>query len=85
MIGVDKGSTAQNMLNHMQPDFAICLGDDATDEDMFRSLRDKAITIKIGTGTTSAQYSLASQHHVLPLLRKFVSLARKEQYGYSQV
>lgn len=85
IIGVDKGSTAQNMLNHMQPDFAICLGDDATDEDMFRSLRDKAITIKIGTGTTSAQYSLASQHHVLPLLRKFVSLARKEQYGYSQV
>ena len=85
IIGVDKGSTAQNMLNHLQPDFAICLGDDATDEDMFRSLRDKAITIKIGTGTTSAQFSLASQQHVLPLLRKFVSLARKEQYGYSQV
>ena len=85
IIGVDKGSTAQNMLNQLKPDFAICLGDDATDEDMFRALRDKAITIKIGTGTTSAQYSLASQRHVLPLLKKFVSQERKEQYGYSQV
>jgi trehalose 6-phosphate synthase/phosphatase len=83
MIGVDKGATALNLYDYFSPDFTICLGDDATDEDMFKALRNKAYTIKIGSGNTSAQYTLWSQTDVLPLLRKFLAPLRKEQYGYA--
>ncbi|MCU7550337.1 bifunctional alpha,alpha-trehalose-phosphate synthase (UDP-forming)/trehalose-phosphatase [Chitinophagaceae bacterium LB-8] len=72
MIGLDKGSTALNMVARFNPDFTLCIGDDTTDEDMFRILRDKAFTIKVGSGNTSAQYKLLHQRDVLPLLRRFV-------------
>ena len=80
VMGIDKGNTAQSMLAHFNPDFALCLGDDTTDEDMFRILREKAYTIKVGNGTTSAQFSLPSQRDVLPLLRKFVIPVQKESF-----
>lgn len=83
IIGINKGTTAQNMLQQFQPDFILCLGDDTTDEDMFKVLKDKGYTIKIGSGKTAAQYILPSQKDVAPLLRKFVSLVGKEQYGYT--
>jgi trehalose 6-phosphate synthase/phosphatase len=76
-IGIDKGATAQKLLDRFNPDFMLCIGDDTTDEDMFRILRDKAHTIKIGTGVTAARYTLWSQQQVLPLLKKFV--IRQEQ------
>lgn len=85
LIGIDKGTTAKNLLHQMQPQFTLCLGDDTTDEDMFRNLRDKACTIKIGSGTTAAQYSLHTQNEVLPLLNKFIPTVPKEQYGYAQI
>ncbi len=81
VIGIDKGNTAQTILSHFNPDFALCLGDDTTDEDMFRILRDKAYTVKVGNGTTSAQYSLPSQKEVLPLLRRFVQMVQKESFS----
>ncbi|OLY92665.1 trehalose 6-phosphate synthase/phosphatase [Cnuella takakiae] len=72
-IGIDKGNTACNIINQFAPDFVLCMGDDTTDEDMFKTLRDQAFTIKIGRGTTAAQYSLWSQEEVLPLLRKLIN------------
>jgi trehalose 6-phosphate synthase/phosphatase len=83
LIGIDKGATAQKLIDHFNPDFMFCMGDDTTDEDMFRALRDKAYTIKIGMGNTAARYTLWSQTQVLPLLRKFLIPVRKEQYGYT--
>ena len=83
LMGVDKGATAINIINHFNPDFTLCLGDDTTDEDMFKSLRDKAYTIKIGSGNTAANYTLWSQTDVIPLLRKFLAPVRKEEYGYA--
>lgn len=78
VMGIDKGATALNMYEHFNPDFILCIGDDTTDEDMFRALKDKGYTIKIGRGITSAQYSLPSQTQVLPLLQQFISTATKE-------
>jgi trehalose 6-phosphate synthase/phosphatase len=72
LIGVDKGTTALNMVKNMAPDFMLCLGDDATDEDMFRSLADKAYTIKIGRGNTAAKYTILAQKDVFPFLRRFI-------------
>ena len=83
LIGVDKGATTLKILQRYCPDFAICLGDDTTDEDMFRILKDKGYTIKIGNGTTAAQYTLKSQTDVLPLLQKFFLPLKKEQMNYT--
>jgi trehalose 6-phosphate synthase/phosphatase len=80
LTGIDKGSTAQKLLAHFNPDFILCLGDDTTDEDMFRQLRDQAYTIKIGSGGTAAKYTLNNQGQVLPLLKRFVQPAWKESY-----
>lgn len=84
LMGVDKGATAQKLIKHFMPDFTLCIGDDATDEDMFRVLRDEAYTVKIGSGNTAAKYTLLSQIQVLPLLRRFLVCTKKDQYSHVQ-
>lgn len=72
MIGADKGAASTNVLATLEPDFILAIGDDATDEDMFKALKDKAYTIKIGRANTSAQYTILSQKEVFPFLRRFI-------------
>jgi trehalose 6-phosphate synthase/phosphatase len=72
VAGIDKGSVAKKFLEENSYDFILAVGDDKTDEDMFRALADKAITIKIGSGHTLAQYNLANQTEVLRLLQHLV-------------
>jgi trehalose 6-phosphate synthase/phosphatase len=67
--GVDKGAVTRRLLEEKSAEFVLAVGDDKTDEDMFRALSDKAITIKIGSGHTLAQYSLANQSQVISLLQ----------------
>jgi trehalose 6-phosphate synthase/phosphatase len=73
MIGVDKGAAANQILFELNPDFIMCIGDDATDEDMFRALREKGFTIKVGRANTSAEYTILSQREVYPFLRRFLN------------
>ena len=83
MIGVDKGATAMNLINYLNPDFILCIGDDTTDEDMFRSLRERGYTIKIGRGNTAAQYTILSQREVYPFLSRFLETVSKQEKIYS--
>jgi trehalose 6-phosphate synthase/phosphatase len=76
MTGIDKGITATKLINHFHPDFILCIGDDTTDEDMFRTLEHKAVTIKVGTAASSAKYNLPSQQEVLPFLQQFVETVK---------
>ncbi|MEO5600941.1 MAG: bifunctional alpha,alpha-trehalose-phosphate synthase (UDP-forming)/trehalose-phosphatase [Cyclobacteriaceae bacterium] len=69
--GVDKGSVANQLLEDDDYDFIMAVGDDKTDEDMFKALADKAVTIKIGAGHTAAQYNLSNQQEVIHLLNQF--------------
>lgn len=71
MTGVDKGASAINMINTIQPEFILCIGDDTTDEDMFRMLRDKGFTIKVCKGSTAAEFTIVSQNEVIPFLQLF--------------
>jgi trehalose 6-phosphate synthase/phosphatase len=57
----------------------LCIGDDTTDEDMFRSLRERGYTIKIGRGNTAAQYTIMSQREVYPFLSRFLKPIAKKQ------
>ena len=72
MMGIDKGAAAGNMVRQLSPDFILCIGDDATDEDMFRAMREQAFTIKIGRANTAAEYTILSQRDVYPFLQRFV-------------
>lgn len=83
MIGVDKGATAMNLINYLNPDFILCIGDDTTDEDMFRSLRERGYTIKIGRGNTAAQYTIMTQREVFPFLSRFLQTVTKPQPIFS--
>mgnify|MGYP000695756895 CR=1 FL=1 len=83
MVGVDKGAAATSIIASLGPDFILGIGDDATDEDMFRALRDRAYTVKIGRANTAAQYTILSQREVLPFLAKFVRPVEEKQMNYS--
>ena len=64
-----KGSEVKRLLGRHHYDFIMAIGDDVTDEDMFRALPKKAVTIKVGTVSEFAQYNLLAQTEVLPFLK----------------
>jgi trehalose 6-phosphate synthase/phosphatase len=70
---MDKGITALKVLDKLSPDFTLCIGDDTTDEDMFKALENRAYTIKIGNGSTAAKYNISSQGEVLGFMKKLVA------------
>ncbi len=79
MTGIDKGITATKLINMFRPAFILCMGDDTTDEDMFRTLERQAVTIKVGSAASSAKYNLMSQEEVLPFLQQFVTSVKTEK------
>ncbi|HPM32419.1 MAG TPA: bifunctional alpha,alpha-trehalose-phosphate synthase (UDP-forming)/trehalose-phosphatase [Chryseolinea sp.] len=71
--GIDKGSAALKVLETFQADYVLAIGDDKTDEDMFKALHHKGTTVKVGLGATQAHYNLRNQHAVLPFLKRLIS------------
>ena len=69
---VNKGKAALNWLYDKQPDFILALGDDHTDEDIFRALQDDAFTIKVGNNISEAKYYLNDYKEVRKLLWSLV-------------
>ncbi len=67
-----KGSEAKRLLELDDYDFIMAIGDDTTDEDMFRVLPDSAFTIKVGSVSPLARYNLRSQSRVLPFINKLI-------------
>ncbi|MBO9640801.1 MAG: hypothetical protein J7576_21720, partial [Siphonobacter aquaeclarae] len=74
VAGVDKGSVASRLASADQYDFILAIGDDRTDEDMFRALTDRAVTIKVGQQKTLARYSLPDTAAVLSFLQRFAGI-----------
>ncbi len=66
---INKGRIAQEWLIQ-DHDFVLCIGDDATDEDMFKSVPPNTWSIKVGRGITSAAYRVPTQTVVLDTLKK---------------
>ena len=65
---INKGKAALALVNEIKPDFILCIGDDATDEDMFQSLPRHAITIKVGDKQSHAKYYVENYKEVIDLL-----------------
>src|SRR3990167_6629836 len=68
--GTNKGTITNELLVENKSDFVLCIGDDATDEDMFRALPKSAYSIKVGLGETRARNQLPSVNKVLNLLKQ---------------
>ena len=68
---VNKGAAVKYWLRRGH-DFVLAIGDDVTDEDLFRILPDWAYSIKVGRGRTIAHHRLASAKDVIALLKQLV-------------
>ena len=68
-----KGSEVNRLLLTSRYDFILAMGDDTTDEDMFRALPVSAITVKVGSVSEKAKYNLSTQEEVLPFLEELQS------------
>ena len=63
-----KGSEVQRLLSKDSYDFILAMGDDTTDEDMFRALPPTAVTVKVGAVSDNARYNLPRQSGVVKLI-----------------
>ncbi|MBT8218983.1 MAG: bifunctional alpha,alpha-trehalose-phosphate synthase (UDP-forming)/trehalose-phosphatase [Bacteroidia bacterium] len=66
---INKGKVLDYWLNGTKLNFFLAIGDDATDEDMFKVLPPEALTFKVGQGLTSAGYRLENYQEVRSLLK----------------
>jgi trehalose 6-phosphate synthase/phosphatase len=67
----DKGTVASGMINEGNYDFILALGDDNTDEDLFKVIPDYGCTIKVGLRLSNARYSVRSQSQIKEILGLF--------------
>lgn len=67
--GITKGLVSEEMLASSEADFVLAIGDDYTDEDMFKALPETAYTIKVGTGDSHARFHLPAVESVMTLLQ----------------
>lgn len=71
--GIDKGAATKKLMLEENYDFAMAIGDDKTDEDMFRALADKAVTIKVGSGHSLAKGYIRNQQDVIQFLNELIT------------
>lgn len=67
---IDKGKALLPWISKEDYDFILAIGDDLTDEDIFKTLPDKAYPIKVGVSPTVAKFRLLSVRSVRTLLEK---------------
>ncbi|MEL7588659.1 MAG: bifunctional alpha,alpha-trehalose-phosphate synthase (UDP-forming)/trehalose-phosphatase [Prolixibacteraceae bacterium] len=67
--GINKGIAAMRFIRGIDFDCIVAIGDDWTDEYMFRELPQSAITIKVGLKNTAAAYKVDSVASVRSLLK----------------
>ncbi len=70
---VNKGRAAMRVLSEDTYDFIFAIGDDWTDEFMFKELPTEAITIKVGMQNTQAKYYIESVNAVRGVIKQFLS------------
>ncbi|HET8886425.1 MAG TPA: bifunctional alpha,alpha-trehalose-phosphate synthase (UDP-forming)/trehalose-phosphatase [Salinimicrobium sp.] len=72
--GIDKGRASSKKLMDQDYDFIFSIGDDWTDEYMFRELPESSFSIKVGYSKTSAKYYVRDTSEVFSILKKFATL-----------
>ncbi|MEO0143526.1 MAG: trehalose-phosphatase [candidate division WOR-3 bacterium] len=71
-VGIDKDSSALYFLSKDYFDFILAIGDDITDEDLFKALPEYAYTIKVRIGVSMAKYNLYDYLDVRKLITELI-------------
>ncbi len=71
---VHKGRAAAKVLGEIENDFIMAIGDDWTDEYLFRALPQMAYTVKVGVQATAARYCLKTVADVRALLEEMTEM-----------
>ena len=69
-IEVNKGKAALSLLYAQKYDFILAVGDDHTDEDIFKAIPETAFTIKVGSTISAARFYLRNPEEVRAFLTK---------------
>lgn len=72
-IGYDKGLSILKLMENQNYDFILAVGDDRTDEELFKALPDNAYSIKVGLVQSNAKYNLTHQFEVNDLIDRLLS------------
>ena len=83
--GVSKGTAATEWLAGVGADFILAIGDDWTDEDLFRALPATAYSVRVGLANTAARYYLGNHTAVRRVLRELSQVAREGATNLSAV
>lgn len=75
---INKGKASLGQIHKKDYDFILAIGDDHTDEDIFKSLPENAVTIKVGSQMSSAKYFLPDPESVRKLLRNLAEPVEAE-------
>jgi trehalose 6-phosphate synthase/phosphatase len=67
-----KKTATEHILSRADYDFILAVGDDRTDEDMFRALPEHAISIHVGNSNSRARYTTAEPQDVITFLKKLL-------------
>jgi trehalose 6-phosphate synthase/phosphatase len=76
--GYDKGTVALKLLGLATYDFIMAIGDDKTDEDLFRALPPEALTLKVGVAASLAKYNLKDPEQVAHLMNRLLEGPARE-------
>jgi trehalose 6-phosphate synthase/phosphatase len=68
-VEINKGKAALNFLQDREYDFIMAIGDDHTDEDIFKALPPTAITIKVGSHVSAARFFIGNYLDVRGFLK----------------
>ena len=77
--GVSKGTAALEWLTSLEADFILAIGDDWTDEDLFRALPPTAYSVRVGLANTAARYYLGNHTAVRRVLRELSQVTRERE------
>ncbi len=66
--GINKGDASHHWTDKVRYDFIMALGDDLTDEDLFRSMPESAYSIKVGPDKSRARLIVLDNSNIIDLL-----------------
>lgn len=71
--GINKGTLASQVISNNETGFILAIGDDWTDEDLFKALPERAYSIKVGMLSSYAKFNLGTYSEVRKLLGEMVN------------
>jgi trehalose 6-phosphate synthase/phosphatase len=72
-IEINKGKAVLSFIHEDEYDFIMAIGDDHTDEDIFKVLPQNAVTIKVGSHVSAARYYTGNYVDVRNFLKELAS------------